>query len=190
MAHQQADHVCPPWIGYFLLANPLRRLLYTPKSILGPYISEGMTVLEPGPGMGFFTLEAAHMVGPTGRVIAVDIQMKMLEVLRRRAQRAGLLDRLDVRLIENNDLGIKDLKGKVDFVLAFAMVHEVPDAQEFFSQISVVLKTGGRMLFSEPSGHVSEEHFAKSLAVVQDAGLPIESRPVIRMSRSALAVKV
>jgi 2-polyprenyl-3-methyl-5-hydroxy-6-metoxy-1,4-benzoquinol methylase len=72
-------------------------------------------------------------------MVAVDIQSKMLEVLRRRAQRAGLLDRLDTRLIKYNDLGIKDLKGKVDFVLAFAMVHEVPDAGSFSSETSAAL---------------------------------------------------
>src|SRR5208337_1170594 len=156
MAHQQADHVCPPWIGYFLLANPLRRVLYTAKSLLSPFVTEGMTVLEPGPGMGFFTLSAARLVGPRGRVIAVDIQSKMLEVLRRRAEGAGLLERLDTRLIKDDDLGIEDLEGKVDFVLAFAMVHEVPDAQKFFSGVYDALKHGGRMLFAEPSGHVAE----------------------------------
>jgi len=50
-----------------------------------------MTVLEPGPGMGFFPLEALQMVGSNGRVVAVDVQPKMLEVLRRRARRAGFL---------------------------------------------------------------------------------------------------
>ena len=172
-----------------MLANPLRRLLYTAKSILEPYVSKGMTVLEPGPGMGFFTLEAARLVGPKGRVVAVDIQSKMIEVLRRRAQRAGLLDRLDTRLIKDNGLGIKDLKGKVDFVLAFAMVHEVPDADKFFLETATALKPGGRMLFAEPSGHVSEEHFARLIAQAQEAGLRRESLPVIRWSRSALLVK-
>ena len=189
MAHEQADHVCPPWLGYFVLANPLRRLLYTAKSILGPYLAEGMTVLEPGPGMGFFTLEAAQLVGPKGRVVAVDIQSKMLEVLRRRAQRAGLLERLDIRLIQDNDLGIKDLKGKVDFVLAFAMVHEVPDPGKFFSETAASLKPGGRMLFAEPSGHVSEVNFASSIVLAQEAGLRPESLPAIRWSRAALLVK-
>jgi SAM-dependent methyltransferase len=139
--------------------------------------------------MGFFTLEAARLVGPKGRVVAVDIQLKMLEVLRRRAERAGLLERLDARLIRDNDLGIEDLRGKVDFVLAFAMVHEVPDAGKFFSETSAALKPGGRMLFAEPSGHVSEEHFASLIVQAQEAGLRPESLPVIRLSRSVLLVK-
>lgn len=148
-----------------------------------------MTVLEPGPGMGFFTLEAARLVGPKGRVVAVDIQSKMLEVLRRRAQHARLLDRLDTRLIKDKDMGIQDLKGKVDFVLAFAMVHEVPDPDKFFSEISATLTPGGRMLFAEPSGHVSEEHFASLLLQAQEAGLRPESLPTIRLSRPALLAK-
>lgn len=189
MAHQQADHVCPLWIGYLVLANPLRRLLYTAKSILGLYVSEGMTVLEPGPGMGFFTLDAARLVGPSGRVIVVDIQAKMLEVLRRRAQRADLLDRIESRLVAETDMGIKDLKGKVDFVLAFAMVHELPDPRTFFSEVSAALKPGGRMLFAEPSGHVGEEDFLRSLALAQEAKLRVESRLLIRRSRSALLSK-
>jgi ubiquinone/menaquinone biosynthesis C-methylase UbiE len=42
--------------------------------------------------MGFFTLEAARIVGPRGRIIAADIQAKMLDVLRRRAERAEALE--------------------------------------------------------------------------------------------------
>jgi len=67
--------VCPWWLGY-VLASPLRRLFLDPVKLLSPYVQAGMTVLEPGPGMGFFTLELARLVGPAGRVVAVDIQPK------------------------------------------------------------------------------------------------------------------
>src|SRR5689334_13654635 len=89
-------HVCPWWIGY-ILASPLRRLMNSPRQVLDPYVRDGMTVLEPGPGMGFFTLEIARRVGATGRVIAVDIQPRMLAGLEKRAAKAGLLERVEVR---------------------------------------------------------------------------------------------
>ena len=92
-----AKRVCPWWLGYFL-ASPLRRLVYDPASILAPYVRSGTTVLEPGPGMGFFTLELARRVGDSGRVVAVDVQPRMLAGLKRRAAKAGVLDRVDVRL--------------------------------------------------------------------------------------------
>lgn len=62
-----SKRVCPWWLGY-LLASPLRRLMVDPKKLLAPYVHEGMTVLEPGRGMGFFTLELARLVDASGRV--------------------------------------------------------------------------------------------------------------------------
>ena len=53
-----AERVCPPWVGY-LLASPIRLLLHNPRKILSPYVGDGMTVLEPCPGMGFFS-SAGH----------------------------------------------------------------------------------------------------------------------------------
>jgi SAM-dependent methyltransferase len=123
--------------------------------MLAGLIGEGMTVLEPGPGMGFFTLDLARLVGPKGRVITVDVQPRILASLPRRAGRAGLLDRLDLRLVDGGSLGVSDLRGKVDFALAFAMVHEVPNVGKFFSEIAAALGPEGKLLFSEPSWHVA-----------------------------------
>jgi SAM-dependent methyltransferase len=148
-----------------------------------------MTVLEPGPGMGFFTLDLARLVGPRGRVVAVDVQPRMLAGLRRRARRAGLLDRIDARLTTGDTLGVGDLEGRVDLVLAFAVVHEVPDAARLFAEAASALRPGGRLLLAEPAGHVSEEEFAATLAAAAGAGLRLESRPAIRRSRAVMLVK-
>ena len=134
-----SHRVCPWWLGY-LLASPLRRLIQDPAKVLGPYVREGMTVLEPGPGMGFFTLELARLVGPTGRVLAVDIQPRMLAWLRRRAARAGLADRVDIRVVPSDTLGLADMAGSVDFTLAIAVVHELPDVERFFTEVAEVSK--------------------------------------------------
>jgi len=97
MTTERPHRVCPWWLGY-LLASPLRRILIPPAKVLAGHVRPGMTVLEPGPGMGFFTLELARLVGGSGRVIAVDIQPRMLDGLRRRAAKAGVLDRVYARL--------------------------------------------------------------------------------------------
>ena len=149
-----SPHVCPWWLGYFL-ASPLRRLQYDPAKILAPYVREGMTVLEPGPGMGFFTLELARRVGASGRVVAVDIQPKMLDRLKRRAAHAGLLNRLDIRLAQPDSMGLAAEAGTFDFVLAFAMVHEMPSATSFFQEAAQAMKPGARLLLAEAKGHVS-----------------------------------
>lgn len=180
--------VCPWWLGW-LLASPIRRLVQDPATILGPFVSEGMTVLEPGPGMGFFTLELARRVGPTGRVIAVDVQERMLSGLRRRAARVGLVDRIELRLASRDGLGIEDLAGRVDFALAFAMVHEVPDGGRLLAAIAAALRRGGRLLLVEPAGHVRRDAFAATLRSAAEAGLRAGPDPAMSRSHSAVLVR-
>ena len=183
-------HVCPWWLGYTFL-GPIRRWSTgNPEELFAGYVKEGMTVLEPGPAMGFFTLPLARMVGPTGRVIAVDIQPKMLEVLVRRARRAGLKDRIETRLVQPERMNLDDLNGKVDFALAFAMVHEVPSDTEFFSAMATALKPRQFLFFAEPVGHVKEEDFQRELEVAQAEGFEIVENPIVRRSQAAVLRKL
>ena len=61
-----SHRVCPWWLGY-LLASPVRKLMQDPAEVVAAYVREGMTVLEPGPGMGFFTLELGVWSAPLGK---------------------------------------------------------------------------------------------------------------------------
>jgi len=167
----------------------MRRFAQDPHKILHPHVREGMTVLEPGPGMGFFTLELLRLTGSSGRVVVVDIQPRMLAVLKRRAAKAGLLDRLDARLAEPDSMGLTDLSGSVDFALAFAVVHELPAAGPFFTEVSQGLKAGARLLLVEPVGHVKPADFEAQLRYAASAGLVPVDRPAIWRSSTALLEK-
>jgi tRNA A58 N-methylase Trm61 len=180
--------ICPWWLGY-VLASPLRRLLQDPAAFLKPYVREGMTVLEPGPGMGFFTVELARQVGPSGRVIAVDVQPRMIGGLKRRLAKAGLLKRTDVRLAPSDSLALQDLRGKVDFVLAMAVVHEMPSSRRFFEEVAETMKPGATLLLAEPSGHVKKDAFEAELQEAAAARLEVTDRPAIRRSQAALLKK-
>ena len=182
-------HVCPWWLGY-LLASPVRRIFHQPAKVLAAHVRRGMTVLEPGPGMGFFTLELARLVGESGRVIAVDIQPRMLDGLRRRAAKAGVLDRVDARLATTDSLGLADLAGAVDFTLAFAVVHELPAAAPFFREVSRASKPGARLLIVEPMGHVTASLFDAELQAARGAGFTLVESPPLRRSHTALLEKV
>jgi ubiquinone/menaquinone biosynthesis C-methylase UbiE len=183
-----SKRVCPWWLGY-LLVNPLRKLYYNPEIILKPYIREGMRVLEVGSGMGFFTLPLARLVGESGHVVCVDLQEKMIRAVKKRATKAGLIDRIELRLSSPISVGIDDLVEKVDFALLFAVVHEVPNAKQFLLEIQRSLRKGGLLLFSEPGGHVSREEFGGTLATAQLVGFRITDSPKIRGSHSSLWVK-
>lgn len=180
-----AGHVCPWWIG-ILLVNPFRRLVENPKKMLEPYVKEGMTVLEPGCGMGFFTLDMARLAGPSGRVVAIDLQSKMISVLRWRAKRAGLDGQIETRICGEDSLSAGDLAGSVDLACAIYVVHEVPDASSFFREIYSLLVPGGRFLVAEPNGHVSAGEFEESVATAQSAGFEILERPEIGRGRAVL----
>jgi ubiquinone/menaquinone biosynthesis C-methylase UbiE len=183
-----ATHVCPTWLGYFLI-NPLRKLLESPEKILGPFVSPGMTVLEPGPGMGFFTLPMAEMVGPEGKVVVVDIQEKMLAKLLKRTAKAGLEQRIETRLASSRSLGVADLAGKVDFCVAIHVVHEMPDQAAFFGQVYEALRAGGRMLVIEPKGHVKEKDFDLSLIAAKAAGFTTDKGIYGIGGRSSVLIK-
>jgi ubiquinone/menaquinone biosynthesis C-methylase UbiE len=181
-----SNRVCPWWLGYFLL-SPIRRWGQgDPTDILSPYVHEGMTVLEPGPGMGFFTIPLARLVGNMGRVVAVDMQSKMIERLKRRAAKASVLDRIDARIVAANTMALDDLVGKVDFTLAFAMVHEFPDRQRFFAEVARASKPGARLLLAEPRGHVNDAEFDAELNAAAASQFAVVTRPRIRRSHAAV----
>jgi ubiquinone/menaquinone biosynthesis C-methylase UbiE len=180
-----AKMVCPAWLGYFL-ASPVRKLIHPPHTILTPHVKEGMTVLDIGCGMGFFSIPLAQMVGATGKVICVDMQEKMLKGLQKRAQKAGVSARIETRLCYQHTMGFQDLAEKVDFALAFALVHEVPDPNRFFAELFATIVPSGSVLLAEPKGHVSEEEFTSTLSMAKQQGFTMVKTLQVFRSRSVL----
>ncbi len=179
-------HVCPAWAGP-LLCCPLRRLFERPETLLGDHVRPGMTVLEPGCGMGYFTLPIARMTGPAGRVVAVDLQPKMIEGLTRRARRAGLLERIEAVACADGDLGFAARPGVVDLAVVIHVLHEVRDRPRFLEQLYDALRPGGRLLLLEPKGHVSREALDSEFALSERTGFRPAGEPLHRRSHGALS---
>ena len=139
--------------------------------------------MDLGCGMGHFSMGMAGLVGGTGRVMAVDLQQKMLDVMERRAQRAGLADRIFPHRCQADDIGIEE---PVDFILAFWMVHEVPDQNIFFKQLQSLLTAEGKILIAEPKMHVTAEDLNRTIDIARSQGLQCIAKPVIRLSHAAL----
>jgi 2-polyprenyl-3-methyl-5-hydroxy-6-metoxy-1,4-benzoquinol methylase len=175
-------HICTWWIAY-TFDNPVRKLIHNPNKIFGGYIREGMTVMDVGCGMGYFSIGMAKLVGASGKVIAVDLQQKMLDVMQRRARRTGVADRIVPHCCEANTIGVQ---GPVDFILAFWMVHEVSDKNNFFLELQSNLTSKGKILIAEPKMHVTADELDKTIEIAQNNGLRCCARPEIRFSRTAL----
>jgi ubiquinone/menaquinone biosynthesis C-methylase UbiE len=127
--------------------NPLRRRIQPPTEMpLRHGIEPGMTVLEVGPGNGRYTVETARVVGPSGKVIAVDIEPKMIERVSRRAQEEGVTN-LEAKTASVYDLPFPD--ATFDAVSMIAVISEIPDPQRALSEFYRVLKPAGILAFSE-----------------------------------------
>jgi ubiquinone/menaquinone biosynthesis C-methylase UbiE len=182
MAKEKKPYVCPV-VFAGTLDNFFRRLVHKPRKMLEPYISKGMTVLDLGCGPGFFTVELAQLVGEEGKIVAADIQQGMLDKMAARIRGTDVEKRVEIHLCQPDRIGISQ---KVDFVLAFWMVHEVPDQKGMFEEIKSILNPGGRIWIIEPKMHVTGKSFKNIIAMTELTGLEIIERPKVSLSRSML----
>ena len=174
-------HVCPWWVGYFI-ANPLRKLTENPQTILAPLIEPGMTVVDIGSAMGFFTIPAARMVGEEGRVVAVDVQQRMLTTLAKRARRKRLDHLIELRRCTQENLGLEDLAGRADLVLAIHVMHETAYPRRFLTGCRQLLRSGGMLLILEPKRHVTAEEFDATRQLALDVGFAEHDSTDLRSS--------
>ena len=181
----EKNRVCPVSLAGGL-DNRLRRWLQNPRKILGPYVKEGMTVLDIGCGPGFFSIDMAQMVGNSGRVIALDLQDGMLRKLGEKIQGTELEGRVILHKCEKDGLGLSEL---VDFALAFYMVHEIPDKERFFNDIKSVLKSNGQVLIVEPPFHSSKKDFEDTIGKAQDTGFICIDRPKMFPNKAVVLQK-
>jgi len=178
----ESPHVCPHQIAFFL-DNRIRRLFQSPKRILGEYIRENDTVIDVGCGPGFFTIDMAKMVGRGGKVIAVDLQSKMLSRVRKKAARHSVSNRMKYYQCGERRIGLKE---QADFILAYYMIHETPDPMGFLDEARTLLKKDGQLLAVEPKMHVSRTEFETMIEDAEKVGLKAVAFPKNKGGRSVL----
>jgi ubiquinone/menaquinone biosynthesis C-methylase UbiE len=176
----KSPYVCPAFFAGSL-DNYLRKKIQDPRKTLDPFINEGMTVLDLGCGPGYFSVEIAKMVGDSGKLIAADLQEGMLEKLRQKISGTYLEKRIELHKCFESSTGVAQ---KVDFILAFWMIHEVPGHERLFSELKGLLKPDGKILVVEPKIHVTGRAFEKMLSVIKMTGFEIAAGPKAFFSRS------
>lgn len=150
-----------------IIDNPLRRRAQPPDEMARRHgLEPGMRVLEIGPGSGRYTVAAARRVGPTGKVIAVDIEPKMIERLNRRVEAEGVAN-VEGRVANVYALPFDD--ASFDAAYLITVIGEIPEPVRAMREFHRVLKPGGALAFSE---------------ALMDPDYPL-ARTLMRMAESA-----
>ena len=109
-------------------------------------IRPGMVVADVGAGSGYMTTRLSTLVGPTGKVLANDIQPAMLRIIQTKAQDEHLTN---IQIILGTDTETNLPAGMVDLALLVDVYHEFWHPQEMLRSIRRALKEGGRLVLVE-----------------------------------------
>lgn len=136
----------PQWMAN-LIDNPMRRRVQPPEQMpLRHDLLPGQTVLEVGPGNGRYTLAAARYLGEDGRLVAVDIEPKMIARVQGRLQAEGVTN-VEARTANVHALPFED--GAFDAIYMITVIGEIPQPEQAMREFYRVLKPGGTLAFSE-----------------------------------------
>lgn len=179
----ERNRVCPVELANSL-DSKIRRWLQDPQRILSPYVKEGMKVLDVGCGPGFFSIELAKMVGKSGKVFSVDLQEGMLQKVKNKISGTTLEGIINLIKCEQDKINVPE---KVDFILAFYMVHEVPNKDIFFETMKQILNEKGEFLIVEPKlFHVSKNEYDLTIGKAKAVGFKATQGPKLLFSFSSI----
>lgn len=162
---------CPSALSW-LVDNPLRRAYMRPV-LDWISIRPGERVLELGPGPGAFTQGAAERAGPDGRLIAVDIQPKMIARVQGRVREAGLAN-VDTHVASARALPLDDRS--VDRAFLITVLPEIPDPGCALAELHRVLRPGGVVSITEEFYDPDYLFLPETVRLVQAAGFRLEQR--------------
>jgi len=126
-------------------------------------LKERMTVVDYGCGPGRYTLPIARLVGPQGKVFAVDIQPLAISTVKKKAARESLTNIVPI-LVNSYNTGIQG--SSIDLVLLVDTFHQIGDHDALLREIHRILKHDG-VLFMDP-GHMK---LSQAKGIVGGTGL-------------------
>ncbi len=129
-----------------LLSEERRAKLPPEETLRAAGVAQGQTVVDLGCGPGYFTLPAAELVGPHGKVYGVDVQPEMVEACQQRAAEAGARQ---IEVLQPTETHVPLPDGIADLVLASVVLHEAKDRVAFLREARRLLKAGGAVAVIE-----------------------------------------
>ena len=169
-----------------LLDNRLRKYFHNPNKILKPFIKKNMIVLDFGCGPGVFSIEMAQLLESTGKVIAIDMQKGMLDIIKRKIEGTPIEKIIELQQCTQEKVGLSE---NVDFALMFYVVHEVPNMENLFAEILPKINKDGLLMIVEPKV-VSKETFNTMIDRTKKYGFEEYSKLKIAFSKGIVLRKI
>ena len=185
MSKQNKRSYCPLCMAG-ILDSKLRRFFFNPNKILKPYIHKNITALDIGCGPGVYTIEMAELLGGTGKVIAVDMQNEMLEIIQRKISGKSIEKNILLHQCTQEKIGVKE---NVDFVLMFYVVHEVPSKANLFDEVLPLINKNGLLMIVEPK-LIAAKSFNEMVNKIKDKGFEEYEKLKITLSRGIILKKL
>ena len=165
---------CPSYLR-FLLENPvMNRIAGAAALIERARIEPGMRVLDVGCGPGRLTIPLAGRVGPGGRVVALDIQEKMLAVLKKRVAKAGLTNVETV--LGGAGQGAIRQEDVFDRAMLVTVLGEIPEKAKALGEIFRALRPGGVLSITEVKLDPDYQKEEDVRRLCSEAGFDYEAR--------------
>ncbi len=163
----------PPYLAK-VIDHPIRHKLQPPnETAIRHQIEPGMTVLEVGPGNGTYTLASARRVGENGRVVAVDIELKMIRLLRLNIQKVGVTN-IESLVGDVHHLPFDD--DLFDVVYMMTVVGEIPNPEGAIQEFYRVLSPSGNIVFTEMLVDPDYPRVKSLIRMVKPAGFQLRKK--------------
>jgi ubiquinone/menaquinone biosynthesis C-methylase UbiE len=135
-----------PYSDAAILESPLRAAFASASRVLGAFgLAPGERVLEIGPGIGYYSRDAATRVADSGRLFCLDVQREMLLETRRRLQ----ADQRTAHFVQASAVALPFVSASFDRVLLVTVLGEIPDRSRALQETHRILRSGGRLSVSE-----------------------------------------
>ena len=177
--------VCPMGVAK-ILDSKFRKLFHNPNKILKPFIEKNITALDIGCGPGIFSIEIAELMEGTGKVISVDMQEGMLEIIKTKIIGKQIEKNIILHKCTQDSINVKE---NVDFVLMFYVIHEVPDKEKLFNEIIPIINKNGLIMIVEP-GLISKKEFNGIVNYIKNNGFKEFKKLKIPLSKGIVLKKM
>jgi ubiquinone/menaquinone biosynthesis C-methylase UbiE len=156
-------------------------------------VGPGDVVVDVGCGPGFYTIPAARAVAPRGKVCAIDVEEKMLDLVRARAEEAGVVTVVETRRSDGGQIPIDS--AVADLTIAALLLHDLADRPGMIRDLSRVTRSGGRIAVVEWTPSPAETRPNRltpeqTAHLLEAGGLEVlESRPLSEQQYLVVAAK-